>query len=68
MPTEDTVDALRNETVIEVRKAKAQAWQECIDWFAIQGPLKGTRVPVDLLLEAEEANPYDTQYTAREPR
>lgn len=44
-----------------IRRAQADAWLECIAWFAIQGPLRDTpRIPSWLLANAEEENPYDT--------
>lgn len=45
---------------IAVLRLQAQAWQRCVNWFALLGPLNGhDRINVNVLLEAEEANPFD---------
>lgn len=51
---------------IEILRAKAQAWEECVAWFAYWpqhnfGP--SYRVSGAVLAEAEERNPYDHAIT-----
>jgi hypothetical protein len=49
---------------LELLKAQAEAWQRCVDWFALLGPLNDhQRIPMGTLLEAEESNPYDHAIT-----
>jgi hypothetical protein len=44
----------------ETRRAMAYAWDRCVEWFAIQGPLRDTpRIPGWMLSNAQEENPYE---------
>ena len=45
-----------------------EAWQRCVEWFAIQGPLRGTqRVSGSIISNAEEENPYDDYHQSLQP-
>ena len=50
---------LFDEAVQRVREAQREAWDKCVHWFALLGPLSDhQRININVILEAEEANPY----------
>lgn len=55
MATEDKPD----DWVLALLIAQAEAWNECVAWFARLGPLNDhQRISGNTLSEAEEANPF----------
>jgi hypothetical protein len=62
VPQKDTEPVERPPTSVHpsILAAQAEAWNACVAWFASQ---RDPRVPDLLLLEAEDANPYDHAIT-----